>query len=309
MQYRLLGATGLRVSTLGFGAATLGDEYGKADPAEAERAVHRAIDLGINFFDTAPYYGRTLSETRLGQALKGRRDQVVLGTKVARYDVAGFDFSAAGVRRMAEESLRRLQTDYVDILHVHDVEFGDERQILEETIPELRRLQAEGKTRFVGITGLALKMLRSIAEQTRVDCILSYCRYNLLNQDLAEMLAPLASEQNLGLINASPLHMQLLSGTGVPPWHPAPAAVRDAAGQVVECCKLRGESPSAVALRYAISLPDVASTFVGLSTVAQVEENVAAIAQPQDMHLLEELSRITAPVRRLMWVTGRPENH
>src|SRR5690349_8685566 len=99
MKYRTLGKTGLRVSILGFGAATLGNEYGANDPREGERAVHAAIDLGINHFDVAPYYGRTLGETRLGEALKGRRDKVVLSTKCARYDVAGFDFSGERVTR------------------------------------------------------------------------------------------------------------------------------------------------------------------------------------------------------------------
>ena len=148
MRYRNLGSTGLLVSELGFGAATLGDEYGKADPAEMERAVHFAIDNGINFFDVAPYYGRTLAETRLGDALQGRRDKVILATKCARYDIDGFDFSAAGVRRSIDESLKRLQTDYVDILHIHDVEFGCQTQLVEETIPALRGIQSRGKARL-----------------------------------------------------------------------------------------------------------------------------------------------------------------
>src|SRR5271163_3149024 len=94
MEYTMLGRTSLRVSKLGFGGSPLGNEFGAADPAEGERAVHCAIDLGINYFDVAPYYGRTLAETRLGAALAGRRDQVVLATKCGRYDVASFDFSA-----------------------------------------------------------------------------------------------------------------------------------------------------------------------------------------------------------------------
>ena len=95
MEYGTLGRTGLEISKLGFGGSPLGNEFGETDPAEGERAVHCAIDLGINYFDVAPYYGRTLAETRLGDALAGRRNRVVLATKCGRYDLAGFDFSAA----------------------------------------------------------------------------------------------------------------------------------------------------------------------------------------------------------------------
>src|SRR6202167_3011207 len=131
MEYATLGRTGLRVSKLGFGGSPLGNEFGAADPAEAERAVHCAIDLGINYFDVAPYYGRTLAETRLGAALAGRRDKVVLATKCGRYDVAGFDFSAARIRRSIEESLKRLRTDHVDVFLAHDIEFVEARQIVD----------------------------------------------------------------------------------------------------------------------------------------------------------------------------------
>src|SRR5580698_640662 len=150
MEYRTLGRTGLSVSKLGFGGSPLGNEFGETDPAEAERAVHCAIDLGINYFDVAPYYGRTLAETRLGDALVGRRDKVVLATKCGRYDVARFDFSPARVRASIDESLGRLRTDYLDVFLAHDIEFVNEHQIIEEAIPAMSALQREGKARFIG---------------------------------------------------------------------------------------------------------------------------------------------------------------
>ncbi|HYP15210.1 MAG TPA: aldo/keto reductase [Bryobacteraceae bacterium] len=309
MEYRLLGSTGLHVSIVGFGAAPLGDEYGKLDTQEAERAVHRALDVGINFFDTAPYYGRTLSETRLGQALKGRREKAIVATKVARYGVTEFDFSAATVTRTTEESLRRLQTDHLDLLQVHDVEFGDASQIINETLPALRQLQEQGKTRFVGITGLSLKMLQDIATQYPVDSILSYCRYNLLNRDLEMSLAPFCREKKIGLINASPLHMQLLGGEAIPSWHPAPESVRDAAHEIIRLCRSRDTSPASVALKFASSHQDVASTFIGLTTVAQVDESVAALSSSPEVDLLAEIDTLTQPVRRTIWITGKAENH
>src|SRR4051812_16789467 len=160
MEMRTLGRTGLQVSRLGFGAAPLGNNYGGMDEEEGRKAINLAIDSGINFFDVAPYYGLTLAEARLGEMLKGRRHEVILATKCARYGLDDFDFSAATVTRTVDESLKRLQTDYLDILHIHDVEFGDKRQIIEETVPAVRRIQAAGKARFIGITGLSLRMLR-----------------------------------------------------------------------------------------------------------------------------------------------------
>src|SRR5215472_5119827 len=139
MQYRTLGHTQIKVSIAGFGASPLGNVFGPIDPTEGARAVHLAIDEGINFFDVSPYYGLTLAEERLGQALAGKRDQVIVATKCGRYGVDQFDFSAARVRLSVEESLRRLCTDQIDLFQAHDVEFGNVQQIVSETIPTMRR--------------------------------------------------------------------------------------------------------------------------------------------------------------------------
>jgi aryl-alcohol dehydrogenase-like predicted oxidoreductase len=129
------GQTDLNLSLIGFGGAALGGVFGNIDPGEGMRAVHLAVDSGINFFDTSPYYGITLAETRLGEALAGRRERVILATKCGRYGMDEFDFSAKRVIASMDESLRRLQTDYIDLFQVHDVEFGDVQQIIDETSP------------------------------------------------------------------------------------------------------------------------------------------------------------------------------
>lgn len=309
VEHRVLGRTGLTVSRLGFGAATLGDEYGVMDPQEGARALRHAVDRGINLIDTAPYYGRTLSETRLGEALRGIRSKVILATKCARYDKAGFDFSAERVTRSIEESLARLQTDYVDIFHVHDVEFGDKGQIIEETLPALRRIQQAGKARFIGITGLAVEMLRDIADEFPVDCMLSYCRYNLMNTDMDTVLAPLCAERGIGLMNASPLHMGFLTEAGPPAWHPILTDMRPIGQQLVEICRKHGRDISKVALRFAFDHPVLASTFVGIKTRAEVDANLAAIESPLDADLLNELEAAARPARGRMWPSGRPENY
>ena len=205
MEYRKLGQTDLNLSLVGFGSATLGGVFGNIDPAEGIRAVHLAVDSGINFFDSSPYYGITLAETRLGEALAGRRERVVLATKCGRYGFDQFDFSAKRVTASIDESLRRLQTDYIDLFQVHDVEFGDVEQIIHETLPALRQLQQQGKARYIGITGYPPKLLRRMAEATPVDSILTYCHYNLINTDMDGVLTGFARERGIGLINASGL--------------------------------------------------------------------------------------------------------
>lgn len=309
MQYKPLGSTGLKVSELGFGGSPLGEEFGPVEPGEAVRAVHYAIDQGINFFDVAPYYGRTLAEERLGAALQGRRHQVVLATKCGRYDVDRFDFSADRVRSSIDESLKRLRTDYVDLLQAHDIEFGDARQIVEETIPAMREIQRQGKARFIGLSGLQLRMLRSVASQAKVDTILSYCRYNLMAEHLDEMLTPFAKENGIGLINASPLHMRILTAEGAPSWHPAPNAVKEAGRKVAEACKRRGVDVTKVALRYCLNHPYVSTTLVGMARRSEVEQNLQALSYTIDPELLEEIRLIVAPVAGRIWRTGRPENY
>ncbi len=308
MEYRILGKTGLRVSVLGFGASPLGNEFRITDPQEGVRAVHRAIDLGINYFDVAPYYGRSLAEERLGLALQGKRHQVILATKCGRYDVRQFDFSADRVRRSCEESLRRLRTDYIDVFQAHDIEFGDRQQIIEETIPAMRKLQEEGKVRFVGITGLPLKLLRDVAERAGVDTVLSYCRYNLMITDMDDILTPFCREREIGLINASPLHMGILTEQGPPAWHPAPEAVKEAGRRVAELCRQRGVRVADVALRFCVQHPYVATTLVGMSRPDHVESNVRALEGQTPEDLLEEIRAIIAPVFNTTWPSGRPEN-
>jgi L-galactose dehydrogenase len=308
MQYRQLGRTDLVVSLVGYGASPLGDVFGNTDPKEAVRAVHLAIDEGINFFDVSPYYGRTLAEERLGAALEGRRSEVILATKCGRYGDAEFDFSANRVTRSLDDSLRRLRTDYVDLLQAHDVEFGDARQIIEETIPVMRRLQEKGKVRYIGITGYPLKVLVRIARAVPVDSILTYCRYNLLADDMDAFLMPFAREHGVGVINASGLHMGILTDRGEPDWHPAPGEVKRAGRQAAELCRQRGIDLAQLALRYCFEYPLVASTLVGMSTTDQVRRNIAAFCAPADPQLVREVRSILNPVRNHVWHSGRPEN-
>jgi L-galactose dehydrogenase len=307
MRYRRLGDTALEVSILGFGGAPLGQEYGELDEGDGARAVAHAVERGINFFDVAPYYGRLLAEERLGRALEGRRNEVVLATKCCRYDRRGYDFSAARVHADIDACLRRLRTDRVDLFQVHDVEFGDRRQILEETLPAMREVQAAGKARYVGITGLPVHMLRALADAFAVDTVLSYCHYNLMIDDLDDVLRPLG-ERGVGLIAASPLHMGVLTGPGPQPWHPAPPEVLTAGRAAAALCAERGRELAEVALGFALDYPHVATTLCGMRDVHQVDANLRALDAPRDPVLLEELRALIAPVHGRTWHEGLPEN-
>jgi len=308
LRHRILGRTGLSVSVIGFGASPLGNVFGDVTPETGKATVGHAIDSGINLFDVSPYYGLTLAEERLGAALAGRRHEVILATKCGRYGADNFDFSAATVTREFENSLRRLQTDSVDLLQVHDVEFGSIDQIIHETLPAMRRLREQGKVRFIGVTGFWPGLLARIAESTEVDTVLNYCHANLLMDDMNRELVPTAERIGIGLMNASPLRMGLLGGGFVPDWHPAPPAVKAAAAEVVALCRAHGVNPATLALHACIEHPSVASTFIGFTSAAQVDDSLRALDFEPPAELPSAIQAIIAPVHNTAWPSGLPEN-
>ena len=304
MKKRQLGKTGLEVSSISYGAAPLGGAYGDVDAAELVRAVHCAIDLEINLFDTAPYYGITRSETVLGECLRGvPRHKYLLASKVGRYDSAEFDFSAERVTRSVDESLKRLQTDFVDIMTIHDIEFGSFQQIIEETIPTMRKMQAAGKVKFVGFSGLPLKIYPAILDHVATDTIITYCHHCLNDTSLVEML-PYLELKEVGVMNASPMAMGLLAGANPPDWHPAPPELRAACTRVVEFCREQGKSLPQLALQYSISNPGIATTLVGMRTQREVEANSRWAGEALDESLLKEVLTLLEPVHNMTWSSG-----
>ncbi len=308
MDYRKLGSTDVEISVLGYGASPLGNEFEEIDVREGERAVHMAIDYGVNFFDTSPYYGRTLSEERLGRALGSKRKDIVLATKCGRYDIDKFDFSAGRVRVSIDESLRRLRTDYIDLFQMHDIEFVDCAQVVDEALPVARELQKAGKCRYVGITGLPLGILRDVASRASVDSILSYARYNLMVDDLDAELRPFCAERGIGLINAAPLHLRILTERGAPPWHSASAEVKQAGARIAALCRSRGVDVSDVAIKFCFDYPHTASVLVGMSKTRHVERNFNAFDFETPPGLLDEIRGLVDPVRNQVWPTGLAEN-
>src|SRR4051812_36990599 len=219
MRFRPLGRTGLELSWLSFGASSLGAEFRAIDLGEATRSVRVALDLGMNFIDTSPFYGRGMSECLLGVALRDvPRDQYLLGTKLGRYDRAHFDFSARRVVESVDVSLHRMGVDHLDILLCHDIEFVEMSQIVEETLPALRKLKEQGKVRFIGISGYPMNIFLYVLDRTDLDVILSYNRYTLQNTMLAD-LVPYLQGKGVGIMNAAPFSARLLMNAPLPPWH------------------------------------------------------------------------------------------
>lgn len=311
MRFRPLGRTGLTVSVLSFGASSLGSVFRDTVESEAIRTVHTALDLGINFIDVSPYYGATKAETVLGKALREvPRDRYILATKVGQYGDGEFDFSADRVRRSYEESCRRLGVDYIDLLQCHDVEFADRAQIVHETLPALQQLKAEGKIGHVGITGLPLKIFPAVLEAASpgaVDTILSFCHYELNDTSLVSIL-PSLQAHGVGIINASPTGMGLLTERGVPAWHPATPAMVAGARRAVDHCRRRGADIVKLAVQFAVSHPDIATTLVGSANPDNIRRNIQYLDEPVDTALLSEVLAVLAPIKDENFTRGRPEN-
>lgn len=308
MRHRTLGTAGPEVSELGFGASPLGAVYGAFAEPDGIDAVHTALDLGISFFDVAPYYGATLAETVLGKALRGvERSGYVLATKVGRYGDDAFDFTAARVKSSVHESLKRLGTDHLDLVQCHDIEFGDLDQVVHETLPALRELQEAGLVRSVGVTGYPLGALQHVAALTPVDTVMSYCQYTLQDRRLARR-SPVFDRAGTAVINASPLAMGALTGRGPAAWHPAPAPVLERCAAAAVLCRSRGADIARLAVQFAVSTGGFACTVVGTSSARQVRRLVEWTAQPLDEELLRAVEDCLAPVLDRGWLSGRPEN-
>lgn len=309
MQHRQLGKTDLKLPVLSFGASSLGQEFRQVDLDEALRTVRVALDLGMNFIDTSPYYGRGMSEVLLGIALKGvPRDSYILGTKLGRYDVNHFDFSAKRVAESVDVSLHRMGTDHLDIILCHDIEFVDMSQIVNETIPALRKLQQQGKVRYVGISGYPMKAFRYVADRTPLDVILSYNHYTLQNTMLAD-LAPYLKNKGIGIMNAAPFAARLLTNAPLPAWHKATPLVREVARKAADHAQSKGTDIAKLALQYSIQNPELSTCIVGSANPQNVKRWAEWAAEPIDQQLLAEVLTILKPIHNWFHIEGLPQNN
>ncbi|MEQ1632940.1 MAG: aldo/keto reductase [Planctomycetota bacterium] len=310
IEKRPLGRTGLEVSSVSLGTAGLGGVYGEIDERTAIATVLRAFELGITTFDSSPYYGATRSETVLGKALAQLpRGEFVVMTKCGRYGSDEFDFTSARIRRSVDESLRRLQIDTLDVLFLHDIEFGDLDRILDESVATLHELKQRGKARAVGITGLPLHLFRTAMERSvQLDAILSYCHGTLFDDSLSGLL-PMLAQRGIGVVNGSPAAMGLLSSRGPQPWHPADTLVKERCANAARFTAERGTELATLAFQFACHLPGVASTLCGATTPRELEGSVHAAGAQIDPDLLRSVLEILQPIRGRTWLQGRPENN
>lgn len=309
MQFRKLGKTGVEVSILGFGASPLGNVFDPVSESTAVASVHLALDKGINFFDVAPFYGLTLAESRLGKALKGNRQHIILASKCGRYDLQDFDFSRQRVLTSIDESLKRLQTDYLDLYQLHDIEFVDKNQIIDEAIPAIHEVKKSGKARFVGITGLPVRYLAQIAREVEIDTVLSWAHYNLLEDEIRDELVPLSREKGFGLLNAAPLMQRMLSDSPLPEWHRSPAEMKALQPQLISLCRAYGFELSQVAIQFATAHPQISTTITGMCEPETVKANVEALDLAIPVELFEKIETLVAPVKNQMWYEGKAENN
>ncbi len=293
METRLLGNTGLKLPLLSFGASSLGQEFRSVKLDEALESVRVALDCGLNFIDTSPFYGRGMSEVLLGIALREvPRDRYTLCTKLGRYDLNHFDFSARRVAESVDVSLHRLGTDHLDIVLCHDIEFVSMQQIVDETIPALRKVQKAGKVRFIGFSGYPQKIFRFICDQVDVDCVLSYNQYTLQNTRFADETIPYLKAKGIGVMNAGPFSARLLTNAPLPAWLKESENVKAAARQAAAHCRERGVDIAKLALQFSLANPDITTTVAGSANPA-----------------LAEVLDIFRSVKNLGHIEGLPENN
>lgn len=311
MKYRRLGRTGERISVLSLGGAAIGQQYGPVSVSEVAETVKLAIDAGINFIDTSAYYGEGRSEEILGEVLAdGIGDSILLGTKAGRISKDHFDFSEKGMRDCFEGSLKRLRVNNVDILLAHDIEFASNpEQVFTETAETLHRLKAEGKTRFVGMSGLPLPILKQAVERCNLDLLITYCHYHLQDQTLLDDLLPVAEAHGVGIINASPLAMGLLTNQGPPVWHPADDGIKQACASAAKFCRSQEGDISALGLQYCLGEPRIASTITGTAKADELKRNLEAWKTPIDESLLSAVRELLEPVRNRTWPSGSSIRH
>ena len=310
MKTRPLGTTGLEVPILSFGASSLGQEFRSVTLDEALASVRAALAGGLNLIDTSPFYGRGMSEVLLGLALESvPRDDYLLCTKLGRYDLSHFDFSAQRVSESVDVSLHRLGTDHLDIVLCHDIEFVPMQQIIDETLPALRRARDQGKVRFIGISGYPQKIFRFICEQADVDCVLNYNQYTLQNTRFADETIPWLTSRGIGVMNAGPFSARLLTDAPLPAWLKEPEDVKAAARQAAELCRARGSSIAKLALQFSIANPDIATTVAGSANPANIRHWVNWAAEPIDTELARDVQAIFASVKNVGHSEGLPENN
>jgi len=310
MNYNEIGKTGMKVSDLSFGASSLGGVFHDIRESEGINAVCKAVENGMNFIDVSPYYGHYKAETVLGKALQLiPRDHYYLSTKVGRYGKDGkntWDYSAKRATESVYESLDRLHIDSIDLINVHDIEFVDLNLVINETLPALVELKNKGIVKHIGITDLQLENLKWVIEHPAsgtVESVLNFCHYCLNDDKLVDFL-DFFEKHDVGVINASPLSMGLLSERGIPEWHPAPKALVEVCRKAVQHCKSRNYPIEKLAIQFSVSNPRIATTLFSSANPENVLKNIRFAEEPIDWDLVKEVQEIIGNQKRVSWINS-----
>uniref|UniRef100_A0A0N5AAD2 Aldo_ket_red domain-containing protein n=1 Tax=Syphacia muris TaxID=451379 RepID=A0A0N5AAD2_9BILA len=311
MTYRRVGNTNIFVSKISLvpviyarknffflllGCGPIGGNYGRLE-SSVRKIIEVTLKSGINLIDVGYWYGQQRAEQILGKILsKYPRQSYLLSVSVGRFDLdytRTSDYRADNILNSLTHSIKNLRLSFVDIclLQIHDSDFYSYRGILlYETLPALQVAQRSGKIRLIGLVGYSLKKLAEVtdASPVQIDIVMTYCRGTLNDNSLGEYYRFFES-RNIAIINAAPLSMGLLTSSGPPKWHPAPAKIKRACNDALKYCIEKEMSLEKLALYYALNFPGICTCCVGMDSVKQVLENIK----------IAELERLTVTEQRL----------
>ncbi len=309
MERRKLGKTDLELPVISYGASSLGQEFRRVTIEEALQSCRVALELGMNFIDTSPFYGRGMSEVLLGQVLRDLpREEFILGTKLGRYDLDHFDFSARRVAESIDVSLHRMGVDHLDIILCHDIEFVEMQQIVDETIPAIQKIRDAGKVRYIGFSGYPMKIFPFVIDEIDVDVVLSYNNYHLQNTRFAEHFDYLKSK-DVGIMNAGPFCARLLTNAALPEWHKEPEEVRVACKQAADHCAAQGVDIAQLAVQFCVANENISTTIAGSANPDNVRNWAKWAETPLDEQLLAEVLAILEPIKDIGHIEGLAENN
>ena len=275
MQYKRLGRTGWKVSTLGLGGAALGDEFGAIPPSQATATINTAIEAGITFFDTAAQYGRGESERRMGAALKPHRRNVILATKAV---MRGTPYDYPTTIASVHASLERLQTDYIDLIQLHEAEATTYDSAMDGCLRAFADLKQAGVVRAIGVNGRDIATLLPYINSGLVDTTLVYCRYMLIDTTLVDELIPAARRHDVAILNGSPLGMGVLTDSPAPFLRQDHALLAEVARRKTAIAHLALPGAHGFvepAMRYSLTHPDIAITLTGAAHPDVLTANIA----------------------------------
>jgi aryl-alcohol dehydrogenase-like predicted oxidoreductase len=272
MQYQILGKSTLNISKIGFGCMSL-----QPDQKDFENIIDAAIDMGINYFDTADLYNKGLNETLLGKAFKGKRDKVIIATKAGnqwRADGSGWDWNPRKdyILKCADESLRRLQIDYIDLYQSHG---GTVEDNIDETIEAFEILLRQGKIRYYGLSSIRPNVIREYVKKSNIVSVMT--QYSLLDRRPEESTLQLLHENNIGVVARGSVASGLLIDKPAKPYLNYNENQIADASKAMKSLSSDKRSAAQTAIQYVLKNPAITSAIVGIRTKEQLEEAVGAI--------------------------------